>query len=137
MGQTFCKKIFLNGWNRSFECIDSRVFAQWNPQLSFSNVIFFCTTYIRLHHLSKAGKLCVPAINVNDSVTKQKFDNLYCCRESILDRYDDTSTVCISKLILILKTKPTFCVLPVPSALKRLLISCLEENKWLYVDTER
>ncbi|KAG8138526.1 hypothetical protein E2320_004418 [Naja naja] len=29
--------------------------------------------------------LCVPAMNVNDSVTKQKFDNLYCCRESILD----------------------------------------------------
>uniref|UniRef100_A0A4W2GSV8 Adenosylhomocysteinase like 2 n=1 Tax=Bos indicus x Bos taurus TaxID=30522 RepID=A0A4W2GSV8_BOBOX len=39
----------------------------------------------RLYQLSKAGKLCVPAMNVNDSVTKQKFDNLYCCRESILD----------------------------------------------------
>ena len=37
--------------------------------------------------MSKAGKLCVPAMNVNDSVTKQKFDNLYCCRESILDGY--------------------------------------------------
>lgn len=40
---------------------------------------------LRLYQLSKAGKLCVPAMNVNDSVTKQKFDNLYCCRESILD----------------------------------------------------
>uniref|UniRef100_A0A4W4DUQ6 S-adenosyl-L-homocysteine hydrolase NAD binding domain-containing protein n=1 Tax=Electrophorus electricus TaxID=8005 RepID=A0A4W4DUQ6_ELEEL len=39
----------------------------------------------RLYQLSKAGKLCVPAMNVNDSVTKQKFDNLYCCRESVLD----------------------------------------------------
>lgn len=39
----------------------------------------------RLYQLSKAGKLSVPAMNVNDSVTKQKFDNLYCCRESILD----------------------------------------------------
>lgn len=29
----------------------------------------------------------MPAMNVNDSVTKQKFDNLYCCRESILDGY--------------------------------------------------
>lgn len=38
--------------------------------------------------MSKAGKLCVPAMNVNDSVTKQKFDNLYCCRESILDGYE-------------------------------------------------
>ncbi|XP_039513913.1 adenosylhomocysteinase like 2a isoform X3 [Pimephales promelas] len=47
----------------------------------------------RLHHLSKAGKLCVPAINVNDSVTKQKFDNLYCCRESILDSLKKTADV--------------------------------------------
>jgi len=41
----------------------------------------------RLYQLSKAGKLTVPAMNVNDSVTKTKFDNLYCCRESILDAY--------------------------------------------------
>ena len=33
----------------------------------------------------KAGKLAVPAINVNDSVTKSKFDNLYGCRESLVD----------------------------------------------------
>ncbi|XP_072152713.1 adenosylhomocysteinase-like 1 isoform X3 [Bemisia tabaci] len=39
----------------------------------------------RLYQLSKAGKLTVPAMNVNDSVTKTKFDNLYCCRESIID----------------------------------------------------
>ncbi|KAG1663085.1 Adenosylhomocysteinase 3 [Nymphon striatum] len=39
----------------------------------------------RLYQLSKAGKLSVPAMNVNDSVTKTKFDNLYSCRESILD----------------------------------------------------
>lgn len=44
-----------------------------------------CSPLSRLYQLSKAGKLCVPAMNVNDSVTKQKFDNLYCCRESILD----------------------------------------------------
>lgn len=41
----------------------------------------------RLYQLSKAGKLTVPAMNVNDSVTKTKFDNLYSCRESIIDRY--------------------------------------------------
>lgn len=40
----------------------------------------------RLYQLSKTGKLTVPAMNVNDSVTKMKFDNLYSCRESILDR---------------------------------------------------
>uniref|UniRef100_T1JNH6 S-adenosyl-L-homocysteine hydrolase NAD binding domain-containing protein n=1 Tax=Strigamia maritima TaxID=126957 RepID=T1JNH6_STRMM len=39
----------------------------------------------RLYQLSKAGHLIVPAMNVNDSVTKTKFDNLYSCRESILD----------------------------------------------------
>ncbi|KAL3196830.1 hypothetical protein MRX96_045064 [Rhipicephalus microplus] len=39
----------------------------------------------RLYQLSKSGRLTVPAMNVNDSVTKTKFDNLYSCRESILD----------------------------------------------------
>ncbi|XP_007545629.1 adenosylhomocysteinase 2-like isoform X1 [Poecilia formosa] len=47
----------------------------------------------RLYQLSKAGKLCVPAMNVNDSVTKQKFDNLYCCKESILDGLKRTTDV--------------------------------------------
>ncbi|KAJ8940155.1 hypothetical protein NQ314_010826 [Rhamnusium bicolor] len=39
----------------------------------------------RLYQLSKGGKLTVPAMNVNDSVTKTKYDNLYSCRESIID----------------------------------------------------
>ncbi|MBY8827162.1 adenosylhomocysteinase [Hephaestia sp. CMS5P-6] len=39
----------------------------------------------RLYHLAKAGKLPFPAINVNDSVTKSKFDNLYGCKESLVD----------------------------------------------------
>ncbi|HUD42249.1 MAG TPA: adenosylhomocysteinase [Dokdonella sp.] len=39
----------------------------------------------RLYQLAQAGKLLVPAINVNDSVTKSKFDNLYGCRESLAD----------------------------------------------------
>ena len=39
----------------------------------------------RLYQMEKQGKLLVPAINVNDSVTKSKFDNLYGCRESLLD----------------------------------------------------
>jgi len=39
----------------------------------------------RLHEMEKAGTLKVPAINVNDSVTKSKFDNLYGCRESLVD----------------------------------------------------
>ena len=40
---------------------------------------------LRLHDMEKAGQLKVPAINVNDSVTKSKFDNLYGCRESLVD----------------------------------------------------
>ncbi|XP_028398006.1 S-adenosylhomocysteine hydrolase-like protein 1 isoform X1 [Dendronephthya gigantea] len=47
----------------------------------------------RLFQLSKNGKLTVPAMNVNDSVTKTKFDNLYCCRESILDSLKRTTDV--------------------------------------------
>jgi len=39
----------------------------------------------RLYHLAKQGKLPFPAINVNDSVTKSKFDNLYGCKESLVD----------------------------------------------------
>ncbi|HRA57226.1 MAG TPA: adenosylhomocysteinase [Thermomonas sp.] len=39
----------------------------------------------RLYQLAEVGKLLVPAINVNDSVTKSKFDNLYGCRESLAD----------------------------------------------------
>ncbi|MBB4839352.1 MULTISPECIES: adenosylhomocysteinase [Sphingomonas] len=39
----------------------------------------------RLYELSKKGKLPFPAINVNDSVTKSKFDNLYGCKESLVD----------------------------------------------------
>src|SRR6476469_2001952 len=39
----------------------------------------------RLYQMQKEGKLLFPAINVNDSVTKSKFDNLYGCRESLVD----------------------------------------------------
>jgi adenosylhomocysteinase len=39
----------------------------------------------RLYEIAKAGRLPFPAINVNDSVTKSKFDNLYGCRESLVD----------------------------------------------------
>jgi len=39
----------------------------------------------RLYKMAKEGKLLFPAINVNDSVTKSKFDNLYGCRESLVD----------------------------------------------------
>ena len=43
------------------------------------------TGVLRLYELAKKGKLLAPAINVNDSVTKSKFDNKYGCRESLVD----------------------------------------------------
>lgn len=43
------------------------------------------TGVLRLHEMAKKGTLKVPAINVNDSVTKSKFDNKYGCRESLVD----------------------------------------------------
>ena len=43
------------------------------------------TGVLRLYQMEKNGSLRVPAINVNDSVTKSKFDNLYGCRESLVD----------------------------------------------------
>ena len=43
------------------------------------------TGVLRLYDMAKEGSLMMPAINVNDSVTKSKFDNLYGCRESLVD----------------------------------------------------
>ena len=43
------------------------------------------TGVLRLYEMARAGTLLAPAINVNDSVTKSKFDNLYGCRESLVD----------------------------------------------------
>jgi len=50
----------------------------------------------RLYEMHHAGKLLVPAINVNDSVTKSKFDNLYGCRESLLDGIKRATDVMIA-----------------------------------------
>jgi adenosylhomocysteinase len=50
----------------------------------------------RLYQLHEAGKLLVPAINVNDSVTKSKFDNLYGCRESLADGIKRATDVMIA-----------------------------------------
>ncbi len=50
----------------------------------------------RLYEMEKAGTLMVPAINVNDSVTKSKFDNLYGCRESLVDAIRRATDVMMS-----------------------------------------
>ncbi len=50
----------------------------------------------RLYEMSRAGTLLFPAINVNDSVTKSKFDNIYGCRHSLLDGLNRATDVMLS-----------------------------------------
>jgi adenosylhomocysteinase len=60
------------------------IFHRWLPEIK--GVSEETTTGVhRLYQMHAAGKLLFPAINVNDSVTKSKFDNLYGCRESLVD----------------------------------------------------
>lgn len=61
------------------------------------------TGVARLYEMAKHGELKMPAINVNDAVTKSKFDNLYGCRESLLDGLKRATDVMIAgKVALIL-----------------------------------
>jgi adenosylhomocysteinase len=56
----------------------------------------------RLYQMAQAGELLFPAINVNDSVTKSKFDNLYGCRESLADGIKRaTDTMIAGKLVVV------------------------------------
>ncbi|MGH8321235.1 MAG: adenosylhomocysteinase, partial [Gammaproteobacteria bacterium] len=56
----------------------------------------------RLYEMQKAGTLPFPAINVNDSVTKSKFDNLYGCRESLVDGIKRATDVMIAGKIALI-----------------------------------
>jgi len=57
----------------------------------------------RLYHMEKTGELPFPAINVNDSVTKSKFDNLYGCRESLVDGIKRATDVMVAgKIALVM-----------------------------------
>jgi adenosylhomocysteinase len=55
----------------------------------------------RLYEMTKQGKLMCPAFNVNDSVTKSKFDNLYGCRESLIDGIKRATDVMIAGKIAV------------------------------------
>jgi len=55
----------------------------------------------RLYHMFEDGELLVPAINVNDSVTKSKFDNLYGCRESLADGIKRATDVMIAGKVVV------------------------------------
>ena len=56
----------------------------------------------RLYHMHREGRLAFPAINVNDSVTKSKFDNLYGCRESLVDGIKRATDVMIAGKIAVI-----------------------------------
>jgi len=55
----------------------------------------------RLYQMKESGELLVPAINVNDSVTKSKFDNLYGCRESLADGIKRATDVMIAGKVVV------------------------------------
>jgi adenosylhomocysteinase len=55
----------------------------------------------RLYQMLEAGELLIPAINVNDSVTKSKFDNLYGCRESLADGIKRATDVMIAGKVVV------------------------------------
>lgn len=71
------------------------IFGKWMTEIK--GVSEETTTGVhRLYQMHKEGKLLFPAINVNDSVTKSKFDNLYGCRESLVDGIKRATDVMIA-----------------------------------------
>lgn len=99
-----------NGWAPNLLLDDggdlTQIIHQKYPQLlpEIKGVSEETTTGVaRLYEMAKQGLLKIPAINVNDAVTKSKFDNLYGCRESLLDGLKRATDVMIAgKLVLIL-----------------------------------
>ncbi|MGH8658248.1 MAG: adenosylhomocysteinase, partial [Gammaproteobacteria bacterium] len=92
-----------NGWRPSLLLDDggdlTRILHEKYPQLldHVCGLSEETTTGVhRLYEMMQAGTLKVPAINVNDSVTKSKFDNLYGCRESLIDGIKRATDVMIA-----------------------------------------
>ncbi|HAT8179051.1 TPA: adenosylhomocysteinase [Legionella pneumophila] len=99
-----------NGWTPNLLLDDggdlTQVIHQKYPELlsAIKGVSEETTTGVaRLYEMAKHGHLKIPAINVNNAVTKSKFDNLYGCRESLLDGLKRATDVMIAgKVALIL-----------------------------------
>jgi adenosylhomocysteinase len=99
-----------DGWTPNLLLDDggdlTQVVHQKHPELlaEIKGVSEETTTGVaRLYEMAKTGHLKIPAINVNDAVTKSKFDNLYGCRESLLDGIKRATDVMIAgKVALIL-----------------------------------
>ena len=60
------------------------------------------TGVLRLYQMERRGELLAPAINVNDSVTKSKFDNLYGCRESLIDGIKRATDVMVAGKVAVI-----------------------------------
>src|SRR5471032_1760808 len=81
--------------------IDANWYSKRLPQVM--GVTEETTTGVhRLYQMHKEGKLAFPAINVNDSVTKSKFDNLYGCRESLVDGIKRATDVMIAGKVAVI-----------------------------------
>lgn len=77
------------------------VFHRWIPEIA--GVSEETTTGVhRLYRMASEGTLLFPAINVNDSVTKSKFDNLYGCRESLMDGIKRATDVMIAGKVAVI-----------------------------------
>ena len=77
--------------------------GKWNRAVSeLKGISEETTTGVhRLYQMMESGELLVPAINVNDSVTKSKFDNLYGCRESLADGIKRATDVMIAGKVVV------------------------------------
>ena len=96
--------------NREFQVVMDRLAASYklNPEkwtkiaANLQGVSEETTTGVhRLYQMMDAGELPFPAINVNDSVTKSKFDNLYGCRESLADGIKRATDVMIAGKVVV------------------------------------
>ena len=97
--------------NKEFRCVLDRLIAssKTDPQkwtkiaARIRGVSEETTTGVhRLYQMAKSGELLFPAFNVNDSVTKSKFDNLYGCRESLADGIKRATDIMVAgKVVLV------------------------------------
>jgi len=100
-GSNLEEQVILNTLNRILKEDNQR----WHRMVAeWKGVSEETTTGVhRLYQMMERGELLIPAINVNDSVTKSKFDNLYGCRESLADGIKRATDVMIAgKVVVVL-----------------------------------
>ena len=98
-GENHEEQVILDTLNRILQEDNSR----WHRTVAeMKGVSEETTTGVhRLYQMMEKGELLVPAINVNDSVTKSKFDNLYGCRESLADGIKRATDVMIAGKVVV------------------------------------